>query len=288
MLRRTNKANLITLIFMTLLITTFTSIKATNAAEELHTQLENGESTASVYLDDLDEANGVISELVKIDTESPYDAEMIVSRGTSITIRKYNTGKLELEQINPISIAEANSLLDTMESEIRENLSETPTEKEELSQIIKYIGKTYKYDFLARTDAGTNKNFVDAYNSDRKIICTQYSALTYLLCNRFGIDCKIVSGNDHRFNAIRLNGEDTYTAYDLTKTTFFLPAKVGFVDQITGNYNLEFESSRLSKAIGKALNERIDYHFSLTAEDIVIATLLIAILGTVIVKVRRK
>lgn len=260
------------------MITSFTSIKAAEASDILHSQFENGQESAVAYLDNLDDAYDVIADLINIDTESPYDADMVVSRGTSLKLRKYDSGKMELILINPIKLDESEKLLDTMESEIKANLSENASEKETLNQIIRYIGKTYSYDFLARTDWGDNKNFVEAYNSDRKIICTQYSALTYLLCNRFGIDCKIISGNDHRYNAIRLTGEDNYTAYDLTKTTFHLPAKVSYVDLITFNYALRFEDSQLAKAVGTALNNRIDFHYSITIEEIVIIITLIAIL----------
>ena len=178
-----NKIKSAILITTTLLITTFNTLMATNAAEEMHEQLMNGQSSAIAYIDNMDDAHEVIAELISIDTESPYDAEMIVSKGTSVKLKKYNTGKLEIQQINPINTVEAEKLLDTMENEIRKNLSDTSSEKETLNEIIKYISKTYSYDFLARTDAGDNKNFVDAYSSDRKIICTQYAALTYLLCN---------------------------------------------------------------------------------------------------------
>ena len=276
-----NKTNLIVLILTTMLVTSFTTIKASEAADSIHSQLESGQDSAVAYLDNMDEAHSVIAEAIKIDTDSPYDADMMIGRGTSLKLRKYNNGKLEVVLVNPFDINESEKLLDTMEAEIRANLNEDATDKETLNQIIKYIGKTYTYDMFARTDWGDNKNFVDAYNSDKKIICNQYSALTYLLCDRFGIDCKIVSGNDHRYNAIRLTGEDTYTAYDLTKTTFFLPAKVGYIDLLSTNYSLALEDNELSKAIGKALNERIDFHYSITAEEIVIAGIVIIVIGKV-------
>ena len=274
-----NKIKVTILIALTLMTTCFGTLMASNAAEEMHEQFANGQSSAIAYIDNMNQAHDVIAELISIDTESPYDAEMIISRGTSVKLTKYKSSKIkiELEQINPINISEADKLLDSMEKEIRANLSDNATDKETLRQIIRYISKTYSYDFLARTDSGDNNNFVDAYNSDRKIICTQYSALTYLLCNRFGIDCKIVSGNDHRYNAIRLDGEDTYTAYDLTKTTFYMPAKVGFVDLITGNYTLAFERNALSKAIGKALNSRISFHYSVTIEEVAIVGIIVLV-----------
>jgi hypothetical protein len=121
-------------------------------------------------------------------------------------------------------------------------------------------------------------NFVDAYDSSRKIVCSQYASLTYLLCDRFDIDCKIISGNNHIYNAIRLDTEDTYSVYDLTKTSLFMPAKVGFIDMLSLNYTPALEKDELSKALNNGLNSRIVYHFNFTVEEVVIIALVIAII----------
>lgn len=249
---------------------------------------DNERCIASVHIDSNENPYNVVEELVAIDTESPYDADMSVSLGTAVKIRKYDSGKVELIQVNPIDVAEADSLLDEMQMEIKSNLREGYNEKEALTQIVRYIRKNYSYDFNARTASGNNKNFVEAYKTNKKMICTQYSALTYLLCNRFGIDCKIVAGNDHRYNAIRLSGEDEYTAYDLSKTSFYLPAKVSYLDLISTNYSLKLEKNILSKAIGTSLNSRITFHYSLTIEDIfgIVLVLIITFSGVKSIKMK--
>lgn len=255
--------------------------------EDLCLASDNEECTLSVQIDSKEDPYNMVEELIAIDTESPYDADMSVSLGTAVKIRKYDSGKVELIQVNPIDVAEADRLLDEMQLEIKSNLKDDYNEKAALAQIIRYIRKNYSYDFSARTEKGNNKNFVDAFKTNKKIICTQYSALTYLLCNRFGIDCKIIAGNDHRYNAIRLSGEEEYTAYDLSKTTFFLPAKVSYLDLITTNYSLMLEKNSFSKAIGTALNRRISFHYSLTIEEL-LGIVLVLLITLSCVKITKK
>ncbi len=271
------------------LTTSFTTY-AKDYAQDLYNQfVVNRQSTASIYPEGADSYKIIDQLLSHDDKNTPYDGAMIICQGTAFVVKQYSDGREDFGVINPFNIYEAEELLDKMEGEIRTELNENANQKETLAQIVKYIGKTYTYDFTARTSDGKNQNFVDAYNNgNKKIICNQYAALTYLLCDRFGIDCVILSGNDHRFNGIRLDGEDTYTAYDLTKTTFFMPAKVSFIDQITTNYSLELEDQKLSKAIGYAMNKGIDFHYSITIEEIIVAGVVIAFAFIIFRKPNRK
>ena len=262
-----------------IILATSLTVYAKDYAQDLYNQLVvNRQSTASIYAEGTDSYK-IIDQLLSIDDKNnPYDGAMIICQGTAFNVKKYSDGREDFGIINPFNIYEAEELLDKMENEIRSELDKDADQKATLNQIIKYISHTYTYDFTARSSDGKNQNFVDAYNNgNKKIICNQYAALTYLLCDRFGIDCVILSGNDHRFNGIRLDGEDTYTAYDLTKTTFFMPAKVSYTDLITTNYSLELENQKLSKAIGYAMNKGIDFHYSITIEEIIIFVVIISL-----------
>jgi hypothetical protein len=126
----------------------FSTTNTSEIAQILHEQIVSGQDTSIAYVDNMDEVYEVIEDLIAIDDEStPYDADMAVNKGTALELLKYNkSGKFELVQINPINIVESEKLLDKMETEIKTSLNEDSTQKETLSQIIRYIAKTYKYD----------------------------------------------------------------------------------------------------------------------------------------------
>lgn len=266
---------IVTAILTYIAINTLT-IAASNIQDAHDQLLKTGNAT--VYIDENTEATDFIADVVTIDEDTPYDADMIEVRGTGLHYKVYTDGKLEITTDNVLNIEETEKLLDTMTEEIDSTLSENATQKEILNAITKYIGKTYKYDNVAYADRDTEKNFVTAYHSDRKIICGQYAALTYLLCDRYGIDCKIVAGNQHAYNAIRLDGEDTYTAYDLTKTTYKLSPKVTYVDLITGHYTLGLDSNKLNTAIGNKLNGRITVTYTFPTLTVIAFAIVIAII----------
>lgn len=285
-----NKKTLTLFLAIGSVLLTSITVHAKDYAQDLYNQFTvNRQSTASIYVEEADNYK-IIDQLINIDDKNnPYDGAMIFCQGTAFSIKTYSNGREDFEIVNPFNTYEADELLDKMESEIASELDNDADQKETLSQIIKYISSTYTYDFTARTSNGSNQNFVDAYNSgNKKIICNQYAALTYLLCDRFGIDCVILSGNDHRFNGIRLDGEDIYTAYDLTKTTFFLPAKVSYVDLITTNYSLEFEKQKLSKAIGYAMNKGVNFRYSITIEEIITSVIVVLLPTVLFTKVFKK
>jgi len=268
------------------------SVYASNkveAAQDAYQQLVvNEQDTATVYVDDDTKTTDIIEELILMDNETPYDAEMALYRAPSYSITRYKSGNLTITLNNAFNINEADKLLNDMEQDIKNNLPEQYSQKDALEEIIRYISHTYSYELAAREN-DSNDNFVKAYNTDKKIICAQYSALTYLLCNRFGIDAKIIAGNDHAYNAIRLDSENQYTAYDLTKTTYkFLPAKVSFTDLITGTYSLALESNEMANSNGQVLNNRIHFHYSFTYQDAVAIVFVIGIITLLIAALKHR
>ena len=80
MLGIVNKANLIILILSTLLITSFSTIRAAEAADQLHEQFESGQDSAIAYLDNMIDAYEVINQLIQIHDSSPYAVDKILSR----------------------------------------------------------------------------------------------------------------------------------------------------------------------------------------------------------------
>lgn len=255
-------------------------------AQDIHGQLAYS-NEATVYVDSNTDSAEIISQAVAIDEEhTPYDAEMLIYRAPHFTYTKYNTGKLELRLEGAYDIKDAENLLDIMEVEIRSNRA-SDSQKDTLNAIIRYINDTYEYDNETYEAKKTDKNilytnFVDAYYGDRKIVCGQYSTLTVLLCDRFDIDCKIIPGYKHLYNLIKLDGETSYTVYDLTKAEYHLPAKVDFVDLLTLNYFNLPSKNKVVSIVNKDIRDRYTYHYSFTAESIVVLSIIVIIIGIAI------
>lgn len=260
---------------------TTTKVYASDSVHDVYMQLvTNNQSTATVTLKDDENIYDIIAQLIQIDEETPYDADMIVNRGTSISYNKYNTNKVVISIGEQLDFTKTEALLDIMEEDVRGRIPNKATKDVTLKAIIRYITETYDYN----TDNSTNYNFVDAYYGDRKIKCEQYAAITYLLCYRFGIDCKIVAGNNHAFNIIRLSEDKEYRAYDLTWGESFPGAKVPYLMMYTDTYNVNMNQSEFTKMIGESLNNRFEYRGSFTIIESVLVSMLLIILVSIIVK----
>lgn len=253
-----------------------------DAALELYNQLvTQDKATATTYINEGVKTEEVIAELVNMDSEdNPYDGPLATAKGISGNIKTYESGKMEVTVNNPFKRADAEKLLDVMVSEIDKTLPAEATQKDKLDGIIKYIGSTFKYG-KADDEEANKQNFVEAYNGNGKIVCDQYSALTYLLCYRYGIDCRIMRGTKHAFNLIRLDGEDKYTAYDLTMTSYHLPVKVGYIYLITGSYTIGAGADKYQRAYVELTNQ-VPYRLSITILDVIVAVLIITIIGILV------
>ncbi len=254
-----------------------------NSTEEAYTALvTNGENTVKLPLSKGQSKYDPLKEIVLIDKETPYDADMVLLRGTSIKTSRLSDGSIRYELVNAIDIEESESLLDLMQNEIDQNLGANPSQQKILRQIQRLLIKTYSYDKDSVYADGEKENFVKAYYADRQIVCSQYSALVYLLCDRYGIDCKIFYGKRHVFNAIRFEGEQEYTLYDFTGIKSVLTPKVSYLQSaFSSKYHLD-QDSEYDMIVKKAINGRIKAHLSWTIVETLICLILIVLSFVVI------
>ncbi|WP_026653439.1 transglutaminase-like domain-containing protein [Butyrivibrio proteoclasticus] len=278
-------ALLTTVMLATTPITTYAKEQDTTSqtAQELYNQLVvNKQDTAVAYAEPSDSTNKILKELSRIDDESnPYDGDMTLFKAPAYKTVRYKSGKIEVTLINNINIEESEELLDKMELEIRANLPESPTQKQCIKAITKYINKTYDYDFAesASNESTDLDSFISAYYGDKKMVCTSYAVLTKLLCNRFGIDCRLIEGKDHVFNAIRLEGEKTYTMYDLTNSELIVNSpRIGFISSAERNH----------KICDDILEYDFTCHYSITYTDLIEITMLTATVVLMLAIIKNK
>ncbi len=249
------------------------------------------QSETEIQIEDGQSVYEPLKEIVLIDNDNPYDADMILLRGTTfkctvLSYKKSNTKFVKYKLVNAIDIHEAENLLDKIQQEIDKNLGENPSQKQIVKQIQRYLAKTYKYDYDSVYADGEKENFVTAYNQDRKIVCTQYASLVYLLCYRYGIDCKTYYGKRHVYNAIRFDGEDKYTLYDFTGTKGALSPKVSKIQAIlSSNYRLDRDDES-DVIVLKAINDRIDVQTSWTVFDVLDIICVLMLIAVVIISVK--
>ncbi len=268
-----NKKLRILLLAMTMMASAVIGVKAKDAdeaAKELYGQIVTNEQAAAItYIGkDVDTAD-VIAKIVEIDDkENTYDGAMAIYKAPSFKVVLYGNGKMELTLNNAFSVKESEQVLDIMSAEINKSLDKDSTQQDKLKAIINFIANNFKYD--NSDDVTEYQNFVQAYKGNKEIVCNQYAILTLLLCDRYGIDCKLIEGNDHVFSLIRLEGEEKYTAYDLTKTSNHLSAKVGYLDQLTGTYAHINNANKYQQALARVINTA-SYKISVTLEDTILA-----------------
>lgn len=149
-----------------------------------------------------------------------YDGPMIEMRGGIRLIT--SPTQIQAVLINGYDIDDAETLTNSMVSEISEHLSGNASDREKMAAICSYVADTYSYDYdgmklIEETkDNSYRTNFVDAYYGNRKIICCDYAALTYLLANKLGINCQIMRGMGHAYNIVKFSDSDHYIGYDLS------------------------------------------------------------------------
>ncbi len=292
-MKKTHLVSMAIVLTLTLNITTYAA--SNTPAEDLYNQLvAEQQDVGTVYIDDTMLVEDVITQMVSIDSSAnSYDGEMAIYKAPNFRYSRYNTGKLEITLINSYTATEADDLLDIMQKDIQKNLNTDSSQAEILNEIIRYIGRTFNYDhesyFARLADKSIQyQNFIDAYYGNHKIVCGQYAALTKFLCERFGIDCKVVHGNDHLYNLIKLEGQSEYSVYDTTLTAYHLPCKVGYILAATGTYigRNDTVKSSLETAIDKVTTSGIKYHFSFTLIEAIAIIIIVSMLVILITRYR--
>ncbi len=274
-----------------ILLSPYSVLAVTNdeAARELYEQLViNEQDTAVTHIENIDERAEVVGKLTGIDDpDNVYDGAMSIYKAPSFAVRYNDSGKMQVTLNNNFKKAESEIVLDEMTEEIDKTLPDNATKEQKLNAIINFIKKTFRYDFARylKKDMVGMQNYIQAYHGDRRIVCEEYAVVTLLLCDRYDIDCRIVEGYNHLFNIIRLDSDSEYVAYDLTKASFFMPAKVGYIDQITGTYTVREGASMYEKTIARVINTA-PYRISLTYIDILAVLLIFGPVATAIIRPR--
>ncbi len=174
-----------------------------------------GKNTVSFSSEDNISWEDLYNDLVAIDKDDTlYDGRSLDIRGTAYVSKKGSHYTLTL--LRAYDIAEADALTDKMVKEIKETLPENLSDKKLYREIARYIRKNYSYDIAAIMDDNEIANFVEAYNTDRKIVCAGYASLLYLIGRKMGLDCEVYIGEGHAYNGIKFEGDDKYTAIDIS------------------------------------------------------------------------
>ena len=199
---------------------------------------------------------------VEDDPENLFDGDMVLTRGYITTL--WREGVLTISLNNSYNIKEADALTDSMAQEIMESIKDTNNQRLTMAAICKYITSTYEYDAEAAAieksgNYGERVDFVKAYHGNKKILCTDYAALTYLLCNKMGIKCQLVFGKNHVYNTVKFNDTNRWIAYDLASGSKY--AQVTTYDYIMNDlYHITDGSEAAASA--KILNRGKTYRFA--------------------------
>lgn len=154
------------------------------------------------------------------DPDNLYDGSIIELRGDVETENIH--GCLHAFIDRGFEIDEAEELTDRMVSEISAGLKDNATDREKMAAICDYMAQTYSYDKEAlkqieeKDDNSLRENFVEAYYGDRKIMCSEYATVTYILARKMGIECDVIRGSKHAYNIVKFADSDHWIGYDLT------------------------------------------------------------------------
>ena len=154
------------------------------------------------------------------DPDNLYDGPVLGLRGSIETENVH--GRLNVVIKRGFDIEEAEMLTDHMVDEISANLNDGAIDREKMAAICDYISQTYSYDREAlelteeKDDSSLRENFVEAYYSDREIMCAEYATVTYILAKKLGVNCEVIRGTKHAYNIVKFADSDHWIGYDLT------------------------------------------------------------------------
>ncbi len=179
------------------------------------------------------EFSNVIKDIQKLDKEDTlFDGIMLKIRGTWVLYKTKGEGepnKYTISINRAYNIDEADALTDRMLEEIKEGLPEDATDKDKFYAITKYVEKTYDYDKKEARGAQKYKNFVEAYDGERKINCQGFASVLYLLYKKMGLDTTLFLGKEHVYNGIRFD-DGKYMVVDLSCDGVPLGYAPGFLE----------------------------------------------------------
>ena len=171
-------------------------------------------------------------------------------------------------------IEDAEELTDRMVKEISAGLKEGASDREKMAAICKYLTDIYDYDKEAlalieeKGDGSLREDFVSAYYGDRRIMCSEYSMVTYLVANKMGVKCDVSYCIKHVFNVVKFEDSDCWFAYDLTSDRENAEVDRATYD-VNSNYHLdealaEGEDSEIGReaAFRMRMNRGITYELA--------------------------
>jgi hypothetical protein len=214
----------------------------------------NGNNTASFTSTEDIELHELEAELCKADNDSLYDGAALINRGRWSLTKKGNSYTVTIQ--NAYNINEADRLAEDMANEVRKNAGADATEDVLFYEMTNYIKETYTYDHLDHT----HQNFVESYNTDRKLVCTGYAQVTYLLAEKLGLDADTVFGKDHVYNIIKVNGD--YIAYDASCELCIYGFVPDILGRVSSSTNAQIIMDKEDKAYNLALNEGKTFRYA--------------------------
>lgn len=197
-----------------------------DAISDLYNQLVIDESnTAQTYYPAKDFPRNIeMKQYVADQTDDPnnlFDGAMLYTRGYRASLLKDNVFTINL--VGSYDVTEADILTDKMVAEITETLRDGASDREKMAAICNYVSEHFDYDYETgdsekNGEYSERNNFVDAYYGDnKKILCTDFAALTYLLANKMDINCELMFGETHVYNRVKFKGSSDWIGYDLAK-----------------------------------------------------------------------
>ncbi len=147
-----------------------------------------------------------------------YDGMALYARGQWMISKIGDTAyQLTTKEGTAASVEELEELTDRMLDEIHETYDdEDASQRVKFYDIVLYLTDTFDYDHQTAANDLQDQDQVSAYYGDRLITCRGFSYLLYLLCNKSGIDCRMILGASHIYNMVRFNDKDEYFGVDLS------------------------------------------------------------------------
>ena len=193
--------------------------------EQAYSQLVTSDLTsATVYTerDLIKESLSFYGELFSIDKEDTlYDGELLDAKsGWKITKVGENTYEITMTGNNKLTKATLDPFIDMLIAELNNRYDMSNVSKrEKFYNIASFITDTYSYDYEHAEKNEQAEDVITAYYGSRKISCTGYALLLYLMCNKLGVDCELMAGDTHMYNIVRFSEDEPYYGVDLAATT---------------------------------------------------------------------
>lgn len=249
------------------LVTYKTDIKAGNYNyDSVYEQLVTKRQNTAEFTEEKDISGyDVLLEVIARDSkDDPYDGATLYGRGTWVLRSKGSDRTLTAE--NSYNVNEADKVASEIADTIKVLAGDDATDRELFYEYLRYMDENFHFDKelgravdeMNRTGKALKaKNFVEAYYGDKGLNCNGYTTLTYLVCDKLGIDCEIISGNNHTFNSVKFSDSDKYIAFDLTKQVKY--AGLTGLGVLFIKSNIEMISKEKYKELTKKMNEGKEY-----------------------------